>query len=175
MISMKAKYALKALVHLARQPEGQPTQIAEIAERENIPKKFLDTILLELRNHGILHSRMGKGGGYLLGMPAGEIVLATVMRHIDGPMAPVLCVSKTAYKRCADCKDEATCRIRGLMEEVRRGITDVLENRTLADLILKQPKRGTTAKKAGKQGPTKQGAAKTKRSRPAAFHAGSAR
>lgn len=138
MISKKAKYALKALVYLAKEPEGQPALIADIAEQENIPKKFLDAILLEMRNEGILKSRKGKGGGYFLARPPEKIVLASVMRLIDGPLAPVLCVSKTAYRRCDDCDDENACRIRTLMRDVRDGILEVMENRTLADLVVKR-------------------------------------
>lgn len=155
MISKKAKYALKALVYLAKQPENQPTLIADIAEREHIPKKFLDAILLEMRNRGLLESRKGKGGGYLLALPPEKIVLATVMRLIDGPLAPVLCVSKTAYRRCGDCDDENTCRIRLLMRDVRDGILDVMERRTLADLVIKRSGKsrpGKTRAKAPKSG-----------------------
>jgi Rrf2 family protein len=139
MISMKAKYALKALVYLSLQPADRPTLVADIAEHENIPKKFLNAILLDLRNYGILQSRKGRGGGYLLRQAPDQIVLAGVLRMIDGPMAPVLCVSKTAYRRCDDCTDEQKCRIRRLMREVRDGIINVLENRTLADLVTRRP------------------------------------
>jgi Rrf2 family protein len=136
MLSKKAKYALKALMYLAEQPENEPTLIATIAEHEQLPKKFLDAILLELRNRGILRSRKGRGGGYLLAQPPELINIATVMRLIDGPVSPVRCVSKTAYERCSDCRDEDTCRIRKLMREVRDGMLDVLEQRTLADLMV---------------------------------------
>jgi Rrf2 family protein len=141
MLSKKAKYALKALMYLADQPENEPALIATIAERERLPKKFLDAILLELRNRGILRSRKGRGGGYLLAQPPELINIATVMRLIDGPVSPVRCVSKTAYERCSDCSDEETCRIRKLMREVRDGMLNVLEQRTLADLMAGSPAR----------------------------------
>jgi Rrf2 family protein len=135
VLSRKAKYALKALIYLAERPPSQPAVAADIAEPERLPKKFLDTILLTLRKHEILHSRRGKHGGYVLALPPEKISLADVIRLMDGPLAPVLCVSKTAYHRCADCRDEGTCRIRILMRDVRDGILGVLEQRTLADLV----------------------------------------
>jgi Rrf2 family protein len=135
MLSRKAKYALKALIYLAEQPHNQPAVVADIAKPEHLPKKFLDTILLTLRKHEILHSRRGKHGGYVLARPPEKVGLAEVIRLIDGPLSPVLCVSKTAYHRCVDCRDEKTCRIRILMRDVRDGILGALEHRTLADLV----------------------------------------
>ena len=134
MLSKKAKYGLKALLYLADRPEEKPVLIAEIAERERIPKKFLDMILLELRNAGLLFSRKGKGGGYSLALPPERIPIGTVIRLLDGPLAPVPCVSNTAYRRCDDCTSEETCRIRRLMGRVRDAIADVLDTTTLADL-----------------------------------------
>ena len=141
MLSKKAKYGLKALIYLAAQPKGQSVLIADIAAHEQLPKKFLDMILLEMRNADILVSRKGKGGGYALALPPERIGIGTVVRLLDGPLAPVPCVSKTAYKRCDDCTSEDTCRIRRLMGRVRDAIADVLDTTTLADIC-----RSVTAK-----------------------------
>ena len=134
MLSKKAKYGLKALIFLANSPEDRSVLIADIASHDGIPKKFLDMILLEMRNAGILNSRKGKGGGYSLAMAPEQIVIGNVVRLLDGPLAPVPCVSKTAYRRCEDCTTEDTCRIRRLMGRVRDAISDVLDTSTLADL-----------------------------------------
>jgi Rrf2 family protein len=136
MISKKAKYALKALSCLATAFENKkPMLISEIAEKENIPKKFLETILLELRNNGILHSQKGKGGGYILRLQPDSINLAKIIRVIDGPIAPVLCVSLNFYGKCDDCTSEETCKIRPIMQQIRDANLSVYENTTLKDLI----------------------------------------
>jgi Rrf2 family protein len=106
---MKAKYALKALACLANAKEGEPLLIADIAESEGIPKKILEAILAELKQHGLLRSRKGRGGGYFLAKPPEQVTVAAVLRVIDGPIAPVPCLSRTAYRRCDGCRDEATC------------------------------------------------------------------
>ena len=134
MLSKKAKYGLKALIYLASHPKGQSVLIADIAAHEQLPKKFLDMILLEMRNADILVSRKGKGGGYALAVPPEQVCIGTVVRLLDGPLAPVPCVSKTAYKRCDDCLREDTCRIRRLMGRVRDAIADVLDTTSLADI-----------------------------------------
>jgi len=134
MLTMKTKYALKALAMLANANEGEPMLIATIAEHEDIPLKFLQLILRELRQHGVLRSRKGRGGGYYLGKPADLIQLSALIRILDGPMAPVPCLSKTAYQRCEGCKDEATCGIRLILREAHEAMVRVLETRTLADL-----------------------------------------
>ena len=136
MLSKKAKYGLKALLYLADRPEEKPVLIAEIAEQERIPKKFLDMILLELRNAGMLFSRKGKGGGYALAVPAERIRIGTVIRLLDGPLAPVLCVSHSAYRPCDDCQSETACRIRLLMGRVRDAMAEILDATTLADIRL---------------------------------------
>ncbi|MFN3849418.1 MAG: RrF2 family transcriptional regulator [Spirosomataceae bacterium] len=136
MISKKAKYALKALKVLAEKYESkQPVLIAEIAEKENIPKKFLEAILLELRNNGILHSQKGKGGGYQLRIAPDQVPISKVIRAIDGPIAPMLCVSLHFYGKCDDCADEVTCRIRPIMEKIRDANLAVYEHTTLQNLI----------------------------------------
>jgi Rrf2 family protein len=136
MISKKVKYALKALKMLAERHElKQPILIAEIAERQVIPKKFLEAILLELRNNGILHSQKGRGGGYQLRMPPEQVSIAKIVRIIDGPISPMLCVSLHFYGKCDDCIDEKTCKIRPIMERVRDANLEVYENTTLSDLM----------------------------------------
>ena len=136
MISKKAKYALKALKYLAnRYAEKKPTLISEIAEAEVIPKKFLEAILLELRNNGLLQSQKGKGGGYLLRMPPSEITFAKVLRIIDGPIAPLLCVSLNFYGQCEDCQTEEECKLRPILVNVRDANLAVYEKTTVADLM----------------------------------------
>jgi Rrf2 family protein len=131
---MKAKYALKALACLANAPEGEPLLIADIAESEGIPKKFLEAILAELKQHGVLRSRKGRGGGYFLARPAEQITVASVLRVIDGPIAPVPCLSRTAYRRCDGCRDEATCSVRIVLKDAHSASVDVLEHTTIADM-----------------------------------------
>ncbi|WP_298433469.1 Rrf2 family transcriptional regulator [Geobacter sp.] len=135
MISKKTKYALMALIYLAREYDRGPVLIADLAERENIPKKFLELILLALKNNGILQSKKGKGGGYYLGRAAKDISIGQVIRVLDGPLAPVPCVSETAYASCQECRDEATCGIRLVMKEVRDAMAAILDGTTLSDLI----------------------------------------
>jgi len=137
MLTNKAKYALKALLVLAEEYGHGPMLIADLAEREGIPKKFLEHILLELRKHGLLQSQKGKGGGYLLGKPPGSVTFGQVIRILDGPLAPVPCVSQMAYQRCKECKDEATCGVRLVMKETRDAIAEVLDGVTLADGLKK--------------------------------------
>jgi Rrf2 family protein len=131
-LSRKGRYALRALYALAGAAEGQPMLIADLAAQENIPRKFLEAILLELKNAGILRSKKGKGGGYVLAKNPAEIVLGDVIRIIDGPVAPIPCVSERAYARCEECADEATCGTRLVMKQVREAIVQILDNTTLA-------------------------------------------
>jgi Rrf2 family protein len=140
MLSSKAKYGLKAMVHLAAKAGEGSVLIADIAEAERIPKKVLDAILLELKNHGLLVSKKGKGGGYSLARPPERIQVGDVLRILDGPLAPVPCVSRTAYRRCDDCRDEAACAVRGVMQEVRDAIAAILDNTTIADMAKRVPK-----------------------------------
>ncbi len=132
MLSNKAKYGLKALIHLAG-AEGQ-CLAGDMAAANNIPRKFLDAILVELRNAGILNSRKGKGGGYLLARPAEKITVGQIIRILDGPLAPIACASKTAYQRCADCPDEDACAIRDIMLDVRDSIAMILDRTSIASL-----------------------------------------
>jgi Rrf2 family protein len=135
MITMKTKYALKALAYLAKAPPGTPVLIAEIAEREGIPRKFLELILAELKQHGFVHSRKGRGGGYYLAVTPEKIAIAAVMRVLDGPIAPVPCLSRTSYQRCDGCKDEATCGVRLVLQDLYESSVKILESTTLADLV----------------------------------------
>ncbi|SFK29129.1 RrF2 family transcriptional regulator [Methylocapsa palsarum] len=134
MLTKKGKYGLKAMVHLAGRPLGEPTLVTEIAVSNDIPKKFLDTILGELRNAGFVNSKKGKGGGYTLAKPAHEIRVGHIVRVLDGPLAPIQCASNTSYRRCDDCADEKKCGVRLIMLEARNAIALVLDNRTLADM-----------------------------------------
>ncbi len=136
MISKKAKYALKALKVLAESFEKGPMLISQIAEKEKIPKKFLEAILLELRNHGLLQSQKGKGGGYYLRQKPELITFAKVIRVIDGPIAPALCVSLHFYGKCDDCADEEACTLRTVLADWRDANLTVLESKTVADLLV---------------------------------------
>ncbi len=138
MISSKTKYGLQALILLAEEFNQKPLLITEISERELIPKKFLETILLQLKNKGYLASKKGKGGGYRLIKAPKDIIIGDIVRILNGPLAPTSCSSKTAYAPCPECKDVAKCKIRKLMEEVREGIAKVLDSETLADLVKKK-------------------------------------
>jgi Rrf2 family protein len=135
MISKKAKYGLKALLMLAQAPDQSPVLIADIAKDQLIPRKFLELILLELKRHGLLQSKKGKGGGYFLAKNPSAITLGQVIRFLDGPIALVPCVSQTAYRKCDDCEDETTCGIRIVMKEVRDAMGLILDGTTLADLL----------------------------------------
>ena len=135
MLSKKAKYAVKALLALAEQDSGEPMRIADLARQEHIPKKFLEAILLSLKNHGLLQSRKGQGGGYLLARDPRQIYLGQIVRMFDGPLAPVPCASQTAYVRCDDCQDEATCGVRLAMKEVRDATARILDHLSLATLL----------------------------------------
>jgi Rrf2 family protein len=134
MLSRKSKYALKALLVLTEEYGREALLISEIAEREKIPKRFLELILLELKNHGILRSKKGKGGGYALNKPPSAISVGQVLRLIEGTLAPLPCVSKTSYERCEECKDERTCGIRILMKDVRDSTARILDSTSLADV-----------------------------------------
>ena len=135
MLSKKTIYAFKALIHLAGTPSGQPVLIADLAKCENIPKKFLEFILLSLRKGGVLQSRIGKGGGYTLAHPANQITVGSIVRILEGDIAPVQCLSTTNYARCEECQDEATCGIRLTMADVNVALSTVLDTLTLADMI----------------------------------------
>ncbi len=135
MLTAKGKYGLKALAHLATLRPGETTQAIEIAEAHNIPKKFLDAILGDLRNAGIVFSKKGPGGGYMLARSPGDIEIGQVIRTIDGPLAPIACASRTAYRPCADCKSVKSCTVRLMMTKVRDAMSEVLDRLTVADMV----------------------------------------
>jgi Rrf2 family protein len=135
MLSQKAKYALRALLALAEQGDDEPMLISEIAERNSLPKKFLEQILLDLKHHGLVQSRRGRSGGYALLRPAAEISFGQVLRIIDGPLAPLPCLSKMAYRRCEDCSGEESCAIRRVFARTHQLTTAILDRTTLADAI----------------------------------------
>lgn len=136
MISQKAKYALRALIALARaKTPGATLAIADIAAAQRIPRKFLEQILLDLKRHGIVESRRGKAGGYLLRRTPSQITFGEVLRIVDGPMAPLPCLSRTAYRRCADCASEERCELRRVFARVAAATREVLDDTTIADCI----------------------------------------
>jgi len=134
MLTAKGKYGLKALAHLATLEPGKTTQAMDIAEAHNIPKKFLDAILGDLRNAGIVFSKKGPGGGYMLARAPSDIKIGQVIRTIDGPLAPIACASRTAYQPCRDCKSVRTCTVRLTMAKVRDAMSDVLDGLSIADM-----------------------------------------
>lgn len=142
MLSKRAKYGLRALVYLAQHQGEGPIQIREISEQLNIPRKFLEAILLDLRNEGVLQSRKGKQGGYLMERSPDTVQVGRIIRFIDGPLAAVPCVSHTAYARCQDCPDEKTCVIRAIMKEVRDATADILDQTSLDQLVQKAEQLG---------------------------------
>jgi Rrf2 family protein len=135
MLTKKTKYALQALMFLAKEYGKGPVLISYLAERERIPKKFLELILLDLKNNGILRSKKGKGGGYALGKPPTQVTFGQVIRLLEGPLAPTPCVSQVAYRRCDECHDEASCGIRVVMKEVRDATARILDSTSLQDAL----------------------------------------
>ena len=150
MLTKKSKYGLKALLMLAQESGKGPVLVADIAAREGLPKKFLEAILLDLKIHGVVQSKKGKGGGYFLRRKPSEITFGEVMRVLDGPLAAVPCVSQMAYMECAECLDERTCGVRLAMKEVRDATADILDHTTLSDV------NGRVAR-LRKKGPAKAG------------------
>ena len=149
MLTRKSKYGVKAMLFLAEQSVRRPVLIADMAEREQLPKKFLEAILLELKRHGLLGSKKGKGGGYFLGRDPSEITLGQVIRILDGPLALIPCVSQTAYMKCDECVDEQTCGIRLVMKEVRDATAHILDNTSLVNLntqVARVRRRARTSK-----------------------------
>ena len=134
MLTQRSRYALRAMLFLAVQPpDGKPTPMNRIAAEANVPRKFLELILADLREAGFLISHRGKAGGYQLSRPKHLISLGEIIRVIEGPLALVPCVSRTAYRSCGDCKDEATCAIRHAMARVRDETARILDGTSLAD------------------------------------------
>ncbi len=140
MLSKKTKYAINALVYLAKKPPKQPVLISEIAEKEHIPKKFLETILLDMRNAGILNSKKGKGGGYYLIKKPEEVNLAEIIRYFDGAIGLLPCVTHKYYEKCDECVDENTCGIRMAFLQIRNETVELLKKDTLQKLIENEKK-----------------------------------
>lgn len=137
MLSHKTKYALKALIYLAQQKENYLVKTMDIAEGAQIPKKFLEQILLDLKRGHFVGSKQGKLGGYYLLKPNNEITLADIYRLFDGPIALLPCASENFYERCSDCKDEAECRLRYGLIEVRERTLNVMKGITIASMLNK--------------------------------------
>jgi Rrf2 family protein len=136
MLSQKARYAIKALIALASAPRGAPLQTREIAERgDAIPRSFLEQILLELKRHRLVDSRRGKEGGYLLARNPADVSIGEIVRMMEGPIAPLSCLSRTSYRRCEDCFDESACALRLAFAEAFAAQLQVLENTTLAQVV----------------------------------------
>ncbi|MGK0253369.1 MAG: Rrf2 family protein [Mariniflexile sp.] len=134
MLSKKTKYGIKALTFIAKKNGDEPVQVGEIAKSENIPQKFLESILLTLRKSGFLGSKKGKHGGYYLIKKPSDIQMADVMRVLEGPIAMVPCVSLKFYEKCDDCPDEHACSVHKLMIQIRDNTLKVLKDNTLEDL-----------------------------------------
>jgi Rrf2 family protein len=138
ILSKKTRYAIVALTRLAREYGKGPLQIREIAEDEKIPQSFLENILLELRKLGILGSKLGKSGGYFLLKKPEDVNLAEIIRHFEGTIALMYCVSEKAYQPCEFCKDESTCEIRKVFKEIRDTTYDILSRTNLKSLTQSQ-------------------------------------
>ncbi len=132
MLTSKTKYALRAMHDLAEHSDGGPVTIPDIAERQDIPRRFLENILMELRRANLVVSRRGINGGYALARPAAEITYADIIRLIQGPLALAPCVSLKSYRRCDDCVDEKACELRDTLIEVRETTAEILERTTFA-------------------------------------------
>ncbi len=141
MLPKKTKYAIKALLALAKNYNGlKPLAISEIANTEKIPRKFLEAILLELRHQGIVKSKMGPTGGYYLLKHPEEIMLSTIIRSTGGPIALLPCASLNFYEKCEECSDEATCGLRDIAIEVRDATIKILSKTSLTDVLKREKK-----------------------------------
>jgi Rrf2 family protein len=148
MLSKKTKYALKALVILAKRYDtGWPMRISQISMEENIPHKFLESILLEMRKQGILGSKLGVNGGYYLLKAPNDIKLSSIIRLTDGPIALSSCVSLNFYERCAECKDEVSCGVRDVLKDARDATLSILANTSLEDIVNRENKLKQLIKK----------------------------
>ena len=135
MISNKAKYAFRALLAVAAAPEGEALTSAEIARRYGIPHKFLEQILLDLKKAGVLDSRRGKSGGYVMLRPADTVTFGEVLRIFEGPLAPLPCLSRQSYRRCEDCADEAHCEVRRAFTAVADASRAILDSTSIASVL----------------------------------------
>jgi Rrf2 family protein len=143
MLSQKTRYALKAMIALASAGTEGSLTVGDIAEQQNLPRKFLEAILLELKRQGLVHSLRGRTGGYVLARPADEISFGQIVRVMQGPLALLPCVSQTAYRRCDDCPDERACAIRRVLADVRGATATIMDGHTLADAVkpVRRPRR----------------------------------
>ena len=142
MLSQKTRYALKALLELALAPAGTPLSSAAISARRNIPVKFLEAILVELKRDGVVRGQRGRSGGYQLAQTPARISFGTVVRLMEGPLALLPCVSVSQYHRCADCEDYATCELQRVFREVRDSTAAILDGWTLADALAQNEQEG---------------------------------
>ena len=164
MLTSKGKYGLKAMVHLAGVTTGEPVLATDIATSNNIPKKFLDAILGELRTAGFVHSKKGRGGGFVLARKPSEIMVGQIVRTLDGALAPIACASKVYYRACDDCISETQCHVRLMMVEVRTAIADVLDHRSLAEMrALVSPEASARAKRPARAAAAKAAPAKARK------------
>jgi len=141
VLTRRSKYGIRAALALADAQGEGPVLVSSLAERQGIPRKFLEAILLDLKRHGLLASKKGKGGGYFLGRPASQITVGQVIRVLEGPLALVPCASQTQYRPCEECVDEATCGVRLAMLEVREATSKILDRTTLAALNARTRRR----------------------------------
>jgi len=147
MLSMKAKYGLRAMMYLAAAPE-EFLQARAIAEAADVPLKFLEGILLDLRQGGLIETRRGAQGGYKLAKPPGKIAAGQIIRILDGMVAAIKCASQFKYQPCEDCRSPETCQIKHLMTDVRKSAAEILDSRSLADLTLPKKKEKKHARKS---------------------------
>jgi Rrf2 family protein len=135
MLTRRAKYAFKALMHLSRHADAGPIEAGAIASAEQIPRKFLEGILADLKRQGVVRSKSGKGGGHMLARPPAAISVLMVIRAIDGPVAPLPCLSRTAYVRCLDCDNEVSCQTRRLFAHLHQQTIDLMAETTIATVM----------------------------------------
>ena len=134
MLSNRTKYAIKALLYIYRDNTEAPVHIVDIAKSENIPQKFLELIMLDLKKTGAIDSKRGKGGGYFLSEDPDRVMIGTIIRSFEGPLALLPCASASNYKKCKDCNDEDLCALRHLMMEVREKTAHIIDQTILKDL-----------------------------------------
>lgn len=149
-ISKRTQYALKAMISLGRRYREGPILIGTLAREETIPLKFLEGILLDLKGRGLLTSKMGRKGGYMLSRPPSAVTMGSIIRTIEGPLAPLPCASETAYRPCEECTDIENCGTRIIMRQVRDAISDVLDRTTLAEVIARADANREAPKAAAK-------------------------
>jgi Rrf2 family protein len=158
VLSQKARYALKALMELSAQPEGVAMSAAAISARRSIPEKFLEAILVELKRHGVVRGRRGRGGGYQLALRPKDISFGVVVRLMQGPLGLLPCVSVTQYRRCSDCADDESCELKRLFREVRDSTAAILDGWTLAHALEKPSLLDVTAQVPDAMKPARRGA-----------------